>query len=174
MKKVIGLTIVLVLVGLTAVPTVGAQGFRPGDQTIAEIASSTGVHNTLVAALTCTGLVSAVANPDAEFTVFAPTDEAFWNTLGVTSETVCNIDNELLTNVLLYHVVDERRPSPSVIRGQNKRIEMLAIGSIYPEGRRSPNIVDEGGNTVSIIAADVLASNGIIHVIDGVLLPFPG
>jgi transforming growth factor-beta-induced protein len=148
------------------------QRFKPGDETIAEIAvKDPGTFSTLVAALTCTGLVGAVADPEAELTVFAPTNAAFAETLGVTASTVCDIDSELLTTVLLYHVVGERRPSPSVVNGRNKEIMMLSGGYVFPVGKGSLDIVDSAGETVSIETPDVLASNGIVHVIDGVLLP---
>ena len=147
-----------------------AQRFKPGPDTIAEIAVTNGNFNTLVAALACTGLVGAVADPEAELTVFAPTDTAF-NDLGLDATSICTVfDKEALTTILLYHVVGERRPSPSVINGRNKSIEMLAGGSIFPQGQRSL-VVDANSSTVNIAAADVMASNGIIHVIDGVLLP---
>jgi transforming growth factor-beta-induced protein len=147
-----------------------AQRFKPGDDTIAEIAVTDGNFNTLVAALSCTGLVGAVADPEAELTVFAPTDSAF-AAAGLDAGNICAVfDTETLTTILLYHVVGERRPSPSVINGRNKSIEMLAGGSIFPEGQRSLAI-DANNSSVNIIIPDILASNGIIHVIDFVLLP---
>jgi transforming growth factor-beta-induced protein len=161
---------------LAAPAMVAAQGdgqarFRPGDQTIAEIAMSNGNFTTLVAALSCTGLVPAVSDPYAELTVFAPTDAAF-GALGLNAGNICDaFDTGTLTTILLYHVVGERRPSPSVISGQNKSIMMLAGGAIYPEGKGSLVLKDNLGREVSILAADVMASNGIIHVVDNVLLP---
>lgn len=146
-----------------------AQGFKPGDDTIAEIASSGG-FDTLVQALACTDLVGAVADPNAELTVFAPSDEAF-AAAGLNADNICGaFPTETLQTILLYHVVDERRPSPSVIRGKNKSITMLAGGSIAPVGKGSLTI-NANNSSVNIVAADILASNGIIHVIDFVLLP---
>ena len=75
-----------------------------------------------------------------------------------------------MTTILLYHVVGERRPSPSVINGRNKSIEMLAGGSIFPDGKRSLTI-QANNSTANIVIPDVLASNGIVHAIDFVLLP---
>ena len=147
------------------------QRFKPGDQTIAEIAVGNGNFTTLVAALDCTGLVPAVANPDAELTVFAPTDDAF-AALDLYPETICGaFPTDTLTTILLYHVVGERRPSPSVINGQNKSIWMLAGGAIYPQGKGSLALFDNLDRQTNIVAADVMASNGIIHVVDDVLLP---
>jgi len=147
-----------------------AKRFKPGDKTIAEIAVTNGNFNTLVAALSCTDLVGAVADPDAELTVFAPSDAAF-AAAGLNASNICStFDTETLTTILLYHVVGERRPSPSVINGRNKMISMLAGGAIYPEGKRSLTI-NANNSTVSIVTPDILASNGIIHIIDFVLLP---
>jgi uncharacterized surface protein with fasciclin (FAS1) repeats len=154
-----------------ALPTqANTQRFKPGDRTIAEIAVTDGNFNTLVAALSCTGLVPAVADPEAELTVFAPTDAAFAKA-GLDATNICTtFDQGTLTTILLYHVVGERRPSPSVINGKNKAIEMLAGGSIYPQGKGSLTIA-ANNSTVNIETPDLLASNGIIHVIDFVLLP---
>jgi len=165
----------LIVVGGAPTPA-AAQGFKPGPLTIAEIAlGDPGSFSTLVTALSCTGLVGAVADPDAELTVFAPTNAAFAG-LGLDDDNVCDptvtgISLETLTTVLLYHVVGERRPSPSVVKGRNKSIGMLAGGSIFPEGRGSLTVFDNLDRPSTITAADVLASNGIVHVIDNVLLP---
>ena len=162
--------ILTIIVALGAPSDSHAQRFKPGDDTIAEIEVTSGDFTTLVAALSCTGLVGAVADPDAELTVFAPTDDAF-AVAGLNATNICStFDTETLTTILLYHVVGERRPSPSVINGKNKMITMLAGGAIYPLGNRSLTI-NANSSTVNIVAADILASNGIIHVIDFVLLP---
>lgn len=161
---------------LTAILALGAPSdsqakrFKPSDDTIAEIAVTSGDFKTLVAALSCTDLVGAVADPNAELTVFAPSDAAF-ALAGLNASNICStFDTETLTTILLYHVVGERRPSPSVINGRNKMISMLAGGAIYPVGTGSLTI-NANGSTVNIVAPDILASNGIIHVIDFVLLP---
>jgi transforming growth factor-beta-induced protein len=154
----------------TALAGEGKARFKPGPYTIAEIAGGNGNFTTLVAALSCTSLVGAVADPDAELTVFAPTDDAF-GTLNLNAENICEtFDVETLTDILLYHVVGERRPSPSVVNGMNKEIVTLSGGSLYPAGMGSL-VIGANNSTVNIVAADILASNGIIHVIDFVLLP---
>jgi uncharacterized surface protein with fasciclin (FAS1) repeats len=151
-------------------PNKNKERFKPGNQTIAEIASGGG-FDTLVEALVCTDLVGAVANPAVELTVFAPNDDAF-KKAGLDETNICtSFDKATLSEILLYHVVGERRPSPSVINGMNKEIATLSPGNfLYPEGMRSLGI-DANNSSVNIIAADILASNGIIHVIDFVLLP---
>ena len=172
-QKVLSLSLVLAFVIALGSPAVSdARGFKPGDRTIAEIAVSDPENSftTLVAALACTDLVGAVADPDAELTVFAPTNAAF-AAAGLDAGNICTVfDKDTLTTILLYHVVGERRPSPSVINGRNKMITMLAGGSIYPQGKGSLTI-NANNSSVNIVAADILASNGIIHVIDFVLLP---
>ncbi|NVK39876.1 MAG: fasciclin domain-containing protein [Oceanospirillaceae bacterium] len=146
--------------------------FKPGDKNIAEIATSDPNNfSTLVAALVCTDLVGAVSNPYDELTVFAPTNAAF-AVLNLDASNICNeFDTATLTTILLYHVTGERRPSPSIINGFDKSVDMLAGGSIYPDGGGSLTIRDNGDNPVQITTPDVLASNGIIHVVDHVLLP---
>ena len=142
--KAVSLSLVLtVAVALGAPGQSHAQKFKPGDDTIAEI---------------------------AELTVFAPSDAAF-ALAGLNATNICSsFETDVLTTILLYHVVGERRPSPSVINGRNKMIPMLAGGAIYPVGNRSLTI-NANNSTVNIAAPDILASNGIIHVIDFVLLP---
>ena len=171
--KITTTAIVLTFVGLFGIVSdTAAKGFKPGPATIADIAvGSPETFGTLVAALGCTGLVGAVANPEAELTVFAPTDAAF-GALGLNADNICGaFDTETLTTVLLYHVVGERRPSPSVVNGRNKSIEMLAGGSIAPVGKGSLTLYDNLGRATNILVPDVLGSNGIIHVVDNVMLP---
>jgi uncharacterized surface protein with fasciclin (FAS1) repeats len=156
-----------------AKPDTGPR-FQPGDATIADTAiainAETGEFSTLIAALVCTGLVDAVADPDTRLTVFAPTDAAFAE-LNLSAGTICDaFPPEVLTNILLYHVTEGQRVSPSVINGRNKRIKMLAGGFIFPAG--SGSVALEANNSEGmIVIPDVLASNGVIHAIDFVLLP---
>lgn len=171
MKRVLVVLGLVLLVGILSTTLVSAQRFQPGDDTIATIAVENGNFTTLVQALVCTDLVGAVADEDAEFTVFAPTDAAF-GALGLNAGNICSVfDTETLTTVLLYHVVGERRPSPSVINGKNKNIDMLAGGSIYPEGKGSLALFDNLDRQTNVVIPDIMASNGIIHVVDNVLLP---
>ena len=126
-----------VILSIVAPSDSHAKRFKPGDDTIAEIAVMSGDFTTLVAALSCTDLVGAVADPDAELTVFAPTDAAF-AAAGLNAANICStFDKMTLSTILLYHVTGERRPSPSVINGKNKMINMLAGGAIYPQGTGS-------------------------------------
>jgi transforming growth factor-beta-induced protein len=173
-KQALATFLITALLASTSASSDPVKRFKPGDMTIAEVASADpDTFSTLVAALVCTDLLGAVSDPEAEITVFAPTNDAF-EELGLSAENICStLEEDTLKGILLYHVVEERRPSPSVINGYNKQIEMLSGGYIYPEGGGdSLDIMDATGVDVTIIAPDQLASNGIVHVIGGVLMPF--
>ena len=108
-----------------------------------------------------------VLSGNRQLTVFAPTDEAFGE-LGVTADNVGDIDFEeavgaSLAEILTYHVTSGRRYSESVVNAA--RVEMLNGQDVDVDG-----IVLNDGQA-EILAPDVEASNGVIHVIDGVLLP---
>jgi transforming growth factor-beta-induced protein len=134
----------------------------PGD--IVEVATAAGTFKTLIAALEAAGLTDAVKS--GKLTVFAPTDEAFAKLPAGTVESLLKPENKAqLVKILTYHVVRKdyeaaqvrRFRSIRTLQGQNVRI------SRDPEGL---NV-----NNASIVAADIYASNGVIHVIDSVILP---
>ena len=130
---------------------------------IAMTAQSTTIHNSLVAALAQAELVATVQG-DGPFTVFAPTDDAFAEA-GID---LAALDNEegkaLLTDILLYHVVSGAVPSSAVTDG-------LVAAAV--NGDDLTFSVGEGVmvNDANVVLADVPASNGVIHVIDKVLMP---
>ena len=130
---------------------------------IAMTAQATSIHNSLVAALAQAELVSTLQG-DGPFTVFAPTDDAFTEA-GID---LAALDNEegkaLLTDILLYHVVSGAVPSSAVTDG------MVAAAVNEDDLTFS---VGEGVmvNDANVVLADVPASNGVIHVIDKVLMP---
>lgn len=143
------------------IPMPAAAQPRAG-ATIAEIAIGNGSFETLVAALACTDLVGAVSGKQ-QLTVFAPTDAAFAK-LGLNASNICTtIETNTLSTILLYHVTRGNRLSQSVL-GKNK-VQMLNGDSISISKTGQIN-----GNS-NIVAADIRASNGVIHVIDTVLLP---
>jgi uncharacterized surface protein with fasciclin (FAS1) repeats len=116
--------------------------------------------------------VTPLATPKKQYTVFAPTDAAF-NNLGLNETNICGAFNaETLTTILLYHVAPGRRYAVDVLGGDNVRT--LSKSFIYPylDGANA-FIRDNSAMTIDaqIIAADVEASNGVIHAIDQVLLP---
>ena len=157
------------------------MGKNPGTDTIYDIASTNGNFTVLTSLLDATGL-NAALDGKGQFTVFAPTDAAFTNLIAalvgaIGQEATDDLLNDLdfLTNVLLYHVTDGRRFSNSVINKNNmKAIETLFEGH-YIWSKPSLMIMDESSLTGDAGIVDGLfninASNGVIHVIDAVLVP---
>nr|MDJ0878169.1 fasciclin domain-containing protein [Halieaceae bacterium] len=136
-------------------------------QTITEIAAADDDFETLVAALQAAGLDSTLDDETAVFTVFAPTDEAF-DALGEEAINALLADIETLTDILLYHV----------IAGQAVDAETaisLAPGLVEMANGDEAALRLEGDalfiNDAQVIITDIEASNGIIHVIDAVLIP---
>ncbi|MCY3648105.1 MAG: fasciclin domain-containing protein [Acidimicrobiaceae bacterium] len=143
-----------------------AESEAPG--TVVEVAVASGSFPTLVAAVQAAGLVD-VLNGEGPFTVFAPTEDAFaaaLGALGMSAEDLLG-DTELLTAVLTYHVLPVAAPAEVVVT--------LDGQSVATVGGAEVDIAVDGGtvmvNDATVVAADIEASNGIIHVIDTVLLP---
>ncbi len=134
---------------------------------LVETAISAGEFNTLVSLVKRAGLVDALTGDD-KLTVLAPTDKAFKKLPKATLDAVMN-DNELLKQVLLYHVVKGEVPASTVVglkyfttlngKGVNVRIK-------HVNGKQVVKL-----NSATVSATDVRTSNGIIHVIDTVLVP---
>ena len=150
----------LVIASLMASPIVVADD----TQDIPTNAQNTGVHDSLVAALSHAGLVSAL-QADGPFTVFAPTDDAF-AAAGIDLSTFdTDEENATLSDILLYHVVSGSVAASDVTDGMSA--EAL-------NGDDLSFTVSDGSvmvNDATVTTADVMASNGIIHVIDKVLMP---
>ena len=133
------------------------------EQSIAEIVSTAEGFSTLLAAVQAAGLAETL-NTDGPFTVFAPTDEAFAALPTGTVESLLE-DTEALTNVLLYHVVDGAVAAEDVVN-------LDSVTTL--QGSDIKISVDNGvffNEESMAIATNILASNGIIHAIDAVLLP---
>ncbi|HJK89759.1 MAG TPA: fasciclin domain-containing protein [Polyangiaceae bacterium LLY-WYZ-15_(1-7)] len=128
-----------------------------GGDTIVDVAVANGSFTTLVGALESTGLDEALAG-DGPFTVFAPTDDAF-EALGVDLST---LSTEELTTILQYHVVAGEVPSTAIPATADTLADLTLVFDT------SDGVVV---NDASVVMADVEASNGVIHVIDTVLLP---
>ncbi|WP_372796144.1 fasciclin domain-containing protein [Pontiella sp.] len=128
---------------------------------IPETAVAAGIFTNLVAALQATGLDAALTN-EGPFTVFAPTDDAF-AALGIPQDELLALTN--LAEILLYHVVDDRLKAEDVIALE--RITTLLGEDVKVD------VNDDGVfiNDAQIIVTDIKAENGIIHVIDRVLIP---
>jgi len=137
----------------------------PGGKTIVELAVATPDLSTLVTALTAAGLVGTL-NGVGPFTVFAPTNEAF---AALPAGTVANLlkpeNKAQLVDILTYHVV-----SGSVLAKDLSDGEMIAtVEGKSVEARVSGN--DIFINSARVMTADIAATNGVVHVIDRVLLP---
>jgi uncharacterized surface protein with fasciclin (FAS1) repeats len=162
-------SVLVLLIALSAVPVFAAP---PGDSIVdvaAQINADTGEFSILIAALGAADpAVLATLDGNGQFTVFAPTDAAFVALLGELNLTAEQLlaDQELVTQVLLYHVARGRRNANAVLG--SSRIRTLQRGFLYQE---NGVLTDNGGRTANIIATDVPASNGLIHVIDTVVLP---
>ena len=142
-------------------PEVAAE---PAGDTIVDVAIANGSFETLVAAVQAADLVETL-NSEGPFTVFAPTDEAFTALPeGILDTLLLPENKEALTQILTYHVLSGEVPSSEVTTGA---VETVA-------GEDLEIVADESGVTVgeaTVAIPDVEASNGVIHVIDAVLLP---
>jgi|GEM_PF-573497 len=141
--------------------------------TIVDIAVADGRFTMLVAAVQAAGLVDVLADPNANWTVFAPTDDAFAALPAGTVDMVLQ-DTELLTRILTYHVVEGRVTSDQISDMMAPSMEMTAPGAPLMGSELDVQVADDGSVTVNganVIIADIIASNGVIHVIDQVLLP---
>ncbi len=135
--------------------------------TIVDVAVGAGDFTTLVAAVQAAGLVDTLSG-EGPFTVFAPTDAAFEAALadlGVTAEEL--LANPDLGGILTYHVVPGAVPASDVVTLDGQEVETVngATVTISIDGE---NVMV---NDANVITTDIMASNGIIHVIDAVLLP---
>ena len=130
---------------------------------IVTIAVEAGTFNTLATALTEANLIETLKG-EGPFTVFAPTDEAFAKLPEGTVETLLK-DKEALTNILLYHVVSGNVSSSEVVK--------LDAATTIAKSDVSINVKDGKVfiNDSQVTTADVMASNGVIHIIDTVLIP---
>lgn len=165
---VIGLTVNVAAVagGHTTAP---APAAAPG--TIVDVAVGAGSFSTLVAALQAAELVTAL-QADGPFTVFAPTDEAFAALPDGTLEMLLLPENQAqLQAILLYHVVPGQVMSSDLKGTVNaETLQGATVEIVSPDGWKQRVTV----NGAKVVSADVAASNGVIHVIDAVLLPPEG
>ncbi len=161
--SVAGLLAASVLVAPTAV-------LADETQTIAQNAQDTPALSTLVTALDTAGLVDTFADESASFTVFAPTNDAFaaaTTELGITTEELLALPN--LSEILQYHVVNAEVFSSDLSDGQE--VTTLTGGTLTVDIQGSDVfIVDEQNRRAQVTTADVDSSNGVVHIIDKVVL----
>jgi uncharacterized surface protein with fasciclin (FAS1) repeats len=144
---------------------------------IVDVAAGSSAHTTLVAAVKAAGLVETLKGK-GPFTVFAPVNDAFAKLPAGTVETLLKPENKsLLTGILTYHVVAGKLDSKAVVeaikKGNGKAEVKTVAGGILTAtlDNGKVKITDAKGNSAYVTAADLGASNGVIHVIDSVLLP---
>ncbi|MEL7150794.1 MAG: fasciclin domain-containing protein [Pseudomonadota bacterium] len=137
----------------------------PSEPDIVDTAVAAGSFTTLVAAVQAADLVDTLKSP-GPFTVFAPTDDAFAALPAGTVESLLLPENKgQLVEILTYHVVSGRVPA-SRLAGKRGSIATVEGRAVHFDGRNGVRI-----NSSNVVTADIAASNGIIHVIDAVLLP---
>ena len=158
------------------VPMVGGAAMYPNKDIIDNAVNSKD-HTTLVAAVKTAGLVDTLKGP-GPFTVFAPTNAAFDKLPSGTVDTLLKPENQdQLKKILTYHVVPGRITSKkleAMIRKDDGKAELKTVeGGTITATMDGNNIVlkDEKGGTATITQADVMQKNGVIHVIDAVLMP---
>lgn len=180
MKKNILVVLFALAVALTAVaasdPMVGGAAMYP-TKNIVENAVNSKDHTTLVAAVKAAGLVDTLESP-GPFTVFAPTNEAFNKLPAGTVEMLLKPENkDQLVKVLTYHVVPGRISSNDLARqirdGGGKAMLKTVNGETLTASMQGNQIIltDEKGDISTVTIANVFQSNGVIHVVDTVLLP---
>lgn len=144
---------------------------------VVDIAIGSADHSTLVAAVIAADLVSTLKS-EGPFTVFAPTNAAFEKLPAGTVETLLKPENKAqLVKILTYHVISGEFDAAAVIAAIKKgkgKVELTTVSS----GKLTASLengkvklTDETGNSAFVTATDLKGSNGVIHVIDGVVLP---
>lgn len=183
MKKTFLATVAVAALAITSLsasaqkdPMVGGAAMYP-TKTIVENAANSPIHTTLVAAVKAAGLVDTLNSP-GPFTVFAPTNDAFAKLPAGTVDTLVKPENkDTLTKILTYHVVPGKVSSKQLAlmikRGHGKATLKTVQGEDLTASMSGKKIIltDAKGGTSTITTADVFQSNGVIHVIDTVLMP---
>ena len=143
----------------------GACAELNSEPDIVDTAVAAGSFTTLVAAVQAAGLVDTLKSP-GPFTVFAPTDEAFAKLPAGTVDSLLLPENkDKLVSILTYHVVPGQTLSTD-LAGQRLGVTTVNGADLHIDGRNGVKVED-----ANVIQADILTSNGVIHVIDSVLLP---
>jgi uncharacterized surface protein with fasciclin (FAS1) repeats len=186
MKKVL-LVLALTLVGSSALGfqsaqaeektvVVGGQKMYPSKDIIDNAVNSAD-HTTLVAAVKAAGLVDTLKGA-GPFTVFAPTNEAFAKLPAGTVDTLLKPENkDTLVKILTYHVAsgkwDAKKILAAIKKGNGKFAFKTVQGGTLTASKKGKAIIltDEKGGTAMVTIGDVFQSNGVIHVIDTVLMP---
>ena len=179
--------VVVALLGTASIQSASAQATKTvmvggapmyPTKNIIENAVNSKDHTTLVAAVKAAGLVETLQGP-GPFTVFAPTNEAFAALPAGTVETLLKPENKAtLTNILTYHVVAGKMTSADLMKaikaGKGQAtLKTVSGGTLTAmmKGSKTIELKDEKGGISTVTIADVIQSNGVIHVVNKVLMP---
>ncbi len=175
MKKLTSLAAVLVL-GCSALSFAADDSMSP-KMNIVQNASGSADFSTLVSAVKAAGLVDTLSGP-GPFTVFAPTNEAFQKLPAGTVDTLVKPESkEQLTKILTYHVVagklNAAKLKKAILAGGGKATLKTVNGEELTAMASGDGVIltDAKGGTAKVTAVDLYQSNGVIHVIDSVLMP---
>jgi uncharacterized surface protein with fasciclin (FAS1) repeats len=161
-KLLSGFLTAALIFGVSFLPMTGEAAGAP-EKNIVETAVAAGQFGTLVTAVKAAGLVETLSGP-GPFTVFAPTDEAFAKLPAGTVEALLQ-DKAKLTSILTYHVVSGKYMAADVLKTSS-------LESV--QGQKISISLKDGApmaDNAKIIKTDIVCSNGVIHVIDAVILP---
>ncbi|MEP6705185.1 MAG: fasciclin domain-containing protein [Acidobacteriota bacterium] len=160
----------------SANPMVGGAAMMK-DKDIIDNAVNSKDHTTLVAAVKAAGLVETLKGP-GPFTVFAPTNAAFDKIPKATLETLMKPESKkALTGILTYHVVPGKQDAATIAKaikdGGGKATFKTVAGGVLTASMEGSDVIltDEKGGKSKVTIADVMQSNGVIHVVDSVLMP---
>jgi uncharacterized surface protein with fasciclin (FAS1) repeats len=155
-------------IAATAAAALATAAFSPAfaaDKDIVDTAVGAGSFGTLVAAVQAAGLVDTLKGP-GPFTVFAPTDEAFAKLPAGTVEDLLKPENkDKLTAILTYHVLPGKVMSADIA---GKKLEAATVQGSMVDIDATNGVMVDGAK---VVTADIEATNGVIHVIDAVILP---
>ena len=171
-KKILAILVIFAIIGVGSIQANGNNSEKNIIETALAVNAETGEFSILIAALQAADpIVINTLSGKGQFTVFAPTDAAFvalLAELGLTAEELL-AQTELVTKVLLYHVARGRLYSEDVL--EKDRINTLIKGRNGFLYQSEGVLTDNNGRNSNIIIVDIETSNGIIHVIDTVVLP---
>lgn len=155
----------------------GAFATVSAQKTVVDVAVGSKAHTTLVAAVKAAGLVETLQSA-GPFTVFAPVNDAFGKLPAGTVDNLLKPENKAqLTKVLTYHVVAGNLDAAAVIKaikdGKGKAVVKTVSGGSLTASLKDGKVIltDENGGVATVTTTDLKAGNGVIHVIDGVVLP---
>lgn len=176
MKRLV-LVFAIAVLALSANVVSAQKDNKMAKKDIVDVAMSSADHTTLVAAVKAAGLVDTLKG-DGPFTVFAPTNAAFGALPAGTVDTLLKPENKgTLTSVLTYHVVAGKFTAKDVLKaikdGNGKAALKTVQGGTLTATTdgKSVMLTDEKGNMATVTAVDLKGSNGVIHVIDKVVMP---